>query len=177
MRFLKQKAVERSALRRYGSRADAWGRGFIDNAIYRGIVGEHAVAIYLSREDLCRLIVDVSLRRDGDGGRDLEVAGLGVIQVKTRGRDYGDLLIRRVDDRKCPRPLECDVFVAAQWELDSSDVALIGWIWAHDASVLGVMQPARAKGAKHWNLVVPDCELLPMRDLRAEIEARRQVVA
>jgi len=142
------------------------------NPILKGMVGEHAMCVYLSRNGL-RLFADLSLRERGDGGCDVLAAGL-VLQVKTMSpRNYRQLLIRRVDSQKRLRGLECDAFVLAHWP-GKLDVHLLGWIWAGRASEVGRLRLSPINGAGHWNLVIPDKALFPLPDLRTEIDLRHE---
>lgn len=173
LRFLQDKATQRARYRGYALRQDSWGRGLVANPILVGLVGEHALCVHLTRVGPWRLFVDVTLRENGDGGSDVRV-GRSTLQVKTRKRDYGSLLVRRVDGRRRLRRLDCDMVVSAQWD-GSLGVSLCGWISAAEASLCGRLRRSQYKGADHWNLVIPDTALYPIGDLVKELEARDQM--
>lgn len=170
IRFLRDAAQKRTRYRSYRHRADAWGRGFVPDPVLVGLGGEHALCVYLNRCGY-NLFADLALRPDGDGGKDVVVLGL-VAQVKTRTTNYGETLVRRVDDLKRVRALECDFIVSAQWDGRASDVSLLGWLWSASARECGRLKKSPRYNSTHWNLVVDDTALLPMSDLKAELASR-----
>lgn len=181
MRLLRDKSSERTRYRAYSRRPDAWGRGFNPNAVLLGCIGEQALAAYLDPTGDARLSADLRLLPNGDGGRDIVVAGLRS-QVKTRGKDYGETLIRRIDDGGALRPLSCDAIVSALWDgslyKDGSSTAwLLGWEWAERVISGGRTKPSPSREARHWNLTLEDRELRPMSDLRLEIACRKERVS
>lgn len=170
--LLREKAVQRDRFRQYARRRDAWGRGLTSDPIWRGLVGEHACWLYLLRAGLPCSPLEFALLRHGDGGRDLTCCGW-TLQVKTRATNYGQLLVRRVYERRRLRGLSCDAFISAEWRHVGDPVLLLGWMRAIDFS--GRARLRRSMKGSFWNLVVPDGLLQPMSDLRAELRYRMEV--
>lgn len=168
---LREAAAKRAVFRGYALRSDAWGRGFIRDPILVGLVGEHATCTWLtSRGFPCA--VDLSLRPTGDGGRDLELGGL-VLQVKTRRKGLGQRSFVKRGDRGHILPLQCHVFVFAEWN-DATPFdgpKLLGWIWALQAR-REAFERSPIPAASHWNLKIPDASLFPMSRLVDELHAR-----
>jgi hypothetical protein len=98
--------------RKYESRRDVWGRGFATDALFKGILGEIALAKWLNQR-LKRVIVeaDTSVRPKGDQGIDFTIFGR-TIQVKTETRDRGVVLIRRINERQGIVSLAAELYVS-----------------------------------------------------------------
>lgn len=169
--MLRDAAAQRAAFRGYALRSDAWGRGFIRDPILVGLVGEHATCQLLTRRGF-RCGVDLALRPNGDGGRDIEVGGL-VLQVKTRRKGIGQRSLVKRGDRGRILPFQCHVFVFAEWndEPPLYGPLLLGWIWAPDAR-REAFERSPIATASHWNLKIRDAALLPITRLIDELQAR-----
>lgn len=174
-RMHRSNADTRDLYRGYSRRRDAWGKGLVPgkSATFVGLMGEHAVAVYLSRRGF-PMFADVTLRPCGDGGADIHVVGLR-LQVKTRrkglgGRNY----VRRVDRGRIV-PFNCDAFVFAQWdETPTNPVLLLGWAWRKDVAT-GTFERSPIGAAQHWNLRIQDVDLQPMSRLVDELIARKDI--
>ena len=98
------------------------------------------------------------------------------MQVKTRTKDFGETLVRRVDDRKRLRQHQFDVVISAEWDgivaqpIVPVIVKLVGW--AKRDMLRSSFKRSPRKDARHFNNALPDEHLLPMRDLRAELDSR-----
>jgi hypothetical protein len=175
LRLLRDTAARRHQYRRYAARADAWGRGFIKDAILVGLVGEHGLCDLLTRRHF-PCCVDLKLYPNGDGGRDILVSGVR-IQVKTRRRGLAKRSFVRRFDRGKIIPLQCDAYVFAQWEESQDTVQILGWVWATDASRRATVGRSPLATATHWNLKIDDASLLPMSRLVDDLFARRESTA
>ncbi len=162
-------ARDRDRYRRYVDRADAWGRGLIKHPILYGLMGEHALCVYLRAAGL-NLSVNRELLPRGDGGADLSARGLDM-QVKTNVTGTSNL-IRRIDDRRRLLPLGCDLFVFTSVSTAPLGVNLKGWIWASDASACDMSRIRRSRVAEHWNLMIDPRSLQPMNRLIVEMQSR-----
>jgi DNA adenine methylase len=138
-----------------------WKRGLISDKIdpvFAGLCGEYAAGLYLGTD------IDLSLREYGDDGYDLEY-GQRRIQVKTRTRDYGKLLIRRVAKKKLI-PIKFDCVIGAELIEGGKEVKLLGWqnsVYAlNDSTFSRSMSPR----SNHYNLVLGDEQLQPLSRLK-----------
>lgn len=163
-------AEQRNKLRSYGQRSDAWGRGFNANSTLLGLFGECATSRLLESKLDARVPLDLALRERGDHGVDLDALGTR-LQVKCRERGK-DNLIRRVDDRKRIREIDCDAFVFTKW-VPPATVHFLGWVEARDVSRVGIFQRSPRADARHFNVVIPAEELEPLTKLVDFIQARR----
>jgi len=182
---VKRHTRERMGHRGYASRPDAWGAGLIGTyrAIETGFAGEFGFASWASTTTGLPVVADVSLRHGGDGGIDFRLCATGV-QVKTATSSYSELLVRS-RDVGCS---DWEVIVRAQWparkepqpgaslfavedRADRSLVALCGWAWERDFMRLAKLEPGRA--GDHTNYALPAELFLPMGDLAAILQARR----
>lgn len=168
--LLHQIAERRDRFRRYAGRPDRWGRGLIKHPILHGLIGEHALCVYLRRVGF-NLSVDSRLLPNGDGGRDLEACGLS-LQVKTNVTGNANL-IRRIDDRRNLIPLGCDLFVFARVSPNPPGAYLKGWIWSRKASASDMNRICKSTVAEHWNLRIDPRLLDPMSRLLVELVSRR----
>lgn len=175
-------AKRRDKHRQYETRSDAWGRGLLGKIvipnvatfdssaapIMAGFIGEIATAEFINRRIGRRVCeVDFSLMDYGDGGIDLAPLGLG-IDVKTRTKDYGNVLIKRVTESGQGVRWRCAVFVFAEWKF-SLAVDLLGWGWAKDFASRPLHD---ARRGNHKNVEIPTRDLLPMTRLISEIRSR-----
>lgn len=126
------------------------------SAIMIGFLGEAVVARWAG------IYPDYALRRNGDGGRDVVVAGVP-IQVKTRR--YPPSLVR---ESEYDGLRSYSAFVFCEWDRHER-VAILGWVHGQH---LGGFERRLGKGGKHINIVVPDEQLEPMSRLRDFLEAR-----
>lgn len=175
LRVLMKWAVEIAAYRDYSRKQTQWQRGLTGRSLSRfgltisgpsygilmGKTGEYGYATFLD------LPLDLEVRPFGDGDVDLNPGNMP-IQVKTRGGG-SDSLIRRVNDYGKLLPFTCDVLAFAQWS-GGNQIDLIGWILARRAQQL--CEFGKARVGKHFNLIIPDCELEPVSDLRTLIKGR-----
>lgn len=155
--------------RRYDLRADSWGRGFIDNPVLAGLLGEQTLACYLNRELKFKLKVNTELLPNGDGDKDFIIENRKV-QVKNR-RGGSDLLIRREAEDRCGilgrlHRINSHIIVKTSCPSVGCEYphhgTVDGWIMAKDA-LDGIFEPARR--GSHWNITVPDERLLPAAEL------------
>lgn len=165
-------AAKRNQYRGYARRQDSWGRGSISDPVFVGLLGEHAVALFLNRRASCHLAIDSELRPFGDGGIDLTTDGL-VFSIKTRQSASRSNLFRRVDGRKNLRALRGDFHVFCRRESDR-EIWILGWIDSSTMRQVARHVPGIAKNADWWNLDVDDAELTPMCRLVEEIKLRRE---
>lgn len=125
------------------------------SAIMKGFIGEYAVSRW------AETYPDYALRKHGDGGRDVVVAGVP-IQVKTRV--FPPSLVR---ESEYDRLRSYRAFVFCEWDRHER-VAILGWIHGQH---LALLERKQAK-AGHVNIIVPDDQLEPMNRLRAFLRAR-----
>jgi hypothetical protein len=157
-------AEERSDYHHYSGSRSTWKQGLTGDAItpiIMGRAGEYAVEKYLG------VIGDTSLKPNGDGGVDLVINGR-TLQIKTRRRAKHANLIRRVTDRKKICKLEVEILVFCQNETEEN-VSILGWIFTRDARLVWKFKRSPLSNAKHWNLVIDDAELLPIKSLKEEL--------
>jgi hypothetical protein len=174
--YLHNKSDLRTKYRQYAQRADRWGNGLVKNPGLVGMVGEFSVSQYLNKLSQYKLSpsVDLSLREYGDGGVDFVVHGLK-IQVKTRRKSSGYSLIRRVDHNKMIVPLTCDLFVFCQWHEEFPYRALLlGYVHVEYIRSC-VFGPSPIEDSKHYNIKIPDLDLLPMNRIIDELISRSGV--
>lgn len=169
--MIRRSAEQRKDYRNYESRRDRWGLGFIPDAVMCGMLGEHAVCAFANRRMGAHVSVDTALKPRGDGGKDLELFGQS-IQVKTRITS-SDNLVRRIDQSRRLRGLDCDLFVFCKIgdSVPPTCVDLLGWIASDSVRRHGVH--VRSRRASHWNLRVDDKFLEPMSRLPMQFETRR----
>lgn len=184
---LKSAADARDRFRGYAGMADFWKRGLIavrENPTFVGFMGELAFSKFL-RDRLGEVYdVDVTLRKNGDGGRDFFVRGVRV-QMKTAFTAYDDLLVRRQLSTGELVDLEWDVCVRGAWPCRVCDcrqralsglfsstpdyspcrdcVALLGWTTREHLLSAGPPEPA--KRGDHYNLCLRPHMFLPMSRL------------
>lgn len=165
-------ARHREAYRRYRERHDEWGCGLIPDAVLLGVFGECAVCKFYNARLGLRLDVDREDRDRGDEGYDVFPCDGLRTQVKTRKRDYGDLLIRRQTESGKVIPIHWDVCVCCTLESDLAEagpitLALDGWV--DDEDVVGkrykFAKLAPARRGTHLNLQVCDRDFWGMNDL------------
>ncbi len=94
---LREIAHERERRRGYSKSASVWRHGVIDNPTFIGLVGEEALARWLSKELGKEILVNVNDAPRGDGGYDLMVYGVR-LQVKT-GTGEPVLRLRRENEK------------------------------------------------------------------------------
>jgi hypothetical protein len=161
--IIRRLVVERTSYRGYANSQSKWKQGLVgaSQAVLIGMTGQYALRRYLGIAD----DDDSRLKPRGDGGIDLEHKGL-TMQVKTRRRAKTESLIRRVTDRKKVCPLVSEIMAFCQYENETT-VLLLGWIRCRHARLNGHFK--RSSVADHWNLVIGDSDLLPIRQLKEEM--------
>lgn len=156
-------AAARELKNSYSCGQSAWRQGLIAKPTLWGIVGEHAVATWLSAALKVSLSVDLQDRSGGDDGRDIEVFGKR-IQVKCRTKPYGSLLLRRSDAGRI-QPIRWDYVIQTTWVRTGDAVQTVTVDgWADSVSV----QSGRYAGAwrgQHMNIELCDNELNSPADL------------
>lgn len=176
MRQVAEEARRRESARRYAGGRSAWRRGLTKSPTLRGLVGEQALAAWLSKRLGVSVYADMEDRRFGDGGVDFRLWGR-LVQCKCRARRYGAMLIRRLDESGTLLPLGSDFYVQTTWEgrlverpqgnelptwTNPQVVTIDGYV-TREVVAGGAFRPARM--GDHRNLEVPDCRLSPVRDL------------
>lgn len=161
----------RNQFRRYSDRADQWGRGFVENPILVGMLGEIALCSFLNRRVGCRLSIDTELRARGDEGVDLSTDGIG-LEVKTRNSLSRSNLYRRFDRRGGLRALRADVYVFCM-RASEREIHLLGWL--HSDRVASDATFKKSPVGDWFNLELKDRQLEPMSRLVAEILYRRSL--
>lgn len=171
-------ARHRESYRRYRDKQDLWQRGLVPHCVFLGLCGELAMCKFLNRRLGLSLDVDAEDRPRGDDGFDLHPLGLLRVQVKTRQRDYGSLLIRRETDGGRVVPIHWDVCVCATIARDDeagAAVSLDGWVDRDD--VIGLRRKfasfVAARRGDHMNLEVGDERLSSVADLATKIRTLR----
>jgi hypothetical protein len=159
-------ARRRDEFRGYRRSADQWKQGIIKNPTLAGLFGEEALCKWLNGRIGLHLAVNDKLLKKGDGGNDIDVAGMS-LQVKTLITSKRPLIRR---DHGWIRPLDCDAFVFAKADYGSLVVRLIGWIWASHVPDVGVF--AQSPIGDWWNIAVESIHLQPMSRLIDEIKGR-----
>ena len=173
LRVLMEWAIQIAEYRDYSRKQTQWQRGLTGRILSRfgltvsgpsygilmGKVGEHGYSTFLE------LPIDLAVKPFGDGDVDLDPGNMP-IQIKTRGSG-SDSLIRRVNDYGKLLPFTCRVLAFAQWS-GGNQVDLIGWIRTQKAQLL--CEFGKARVGKHFNIIIPDCELEPVSDLRTLIK-------
>lgn len=181
-------ARHRVAYRRYGDRADQWGRGLLGDdstkPVFVGLLGEIAFAKWVKRAMGIDIKPDLSDRPFGDGGTDFDLCGYQ-IQVKTAAADYRDLLVR-TGEVASPAESPPPSFVRAHWQPmkyrraavgglfgghESRDrvVELCGWVRGHHFFRLASIEPARR--GDHFNYRVLPERFKPMSALSDYVNA------
>ncbi len=175
LRWLRGLAVQREGRRGYQGSYTDWRRGIIKLPTLVGLVGEHALCLYLNKTLGLRLEVDVTDRPLGDGGVDLRPLGIPT-QVKTRTRRL-DVLLRRVTEDGRLLPLAWEICVSATWEMrdgyEPEVVTLDGW--SKVSQVLDVSEFKRGYRGDWWNLEMGDECLEPMSDMVENLLAVREL--
>lgn len=178
MRVLLLEAQKRARHRGYESKATTWENGICDSIeidgvgrltkavrpIFAGLIGECGVSRAVGGS------IDFLLLDGGDDGRDLVIHGLG-IQVKLCQKSCGANLVRCRNERGYSKPITARVHVFCEW--DKSDVRTVGvrgWVWSKDMVALPEVKSAVGSW---WNFDVPNEMLLPVSQLKDELEARR----
>lgn len=161
----RQMADQRESYRSYRTRTENWGVGFIPNAVFVGMLGELAVADFLTHTMHEPHEVDTTPQRLGDGGCDFQVNGIR-IQVKTEravGYYYPNLLLRRYRDNGtiCRFPWTC--VIGCRYTPDTNFVELLGYCSRQECLTHGELRPA--KQGNHMNLEVPYTRFHSIRDL------------
>lgn len=154
-------AIQCSRLRRYAN-SRGWRGGLVPSmSLYGGVLADETVAgIVIGKVAelaVCRLAgcsVDLALKDNGDGGRDL-LLPCGSTQVKASRKRYPTKLVRE--------PFEqVDWFVFATWNGSTKRVLVDGYIGKASMSRMRVATSPRGQ----WmNRQVPCSELLPIRSL------------
>lgn len=180
LRFLIDVARERHTAK-YANRKDEWGRGLISGGIIEGFgelpasimailvgtVGEYALKMHIHNcIPSARPQIDLSVFDGGDGGVDLDVFGYRM-QVKSRKRDYAEMLIRASSERGWRKTLVADGFIQTQW-VQRLRPQLIGW--AERDTVINWTEKKAYRG-NHTNYVGGDNDLLPMSRLISKLAA------
>jgi len=158
-------AERRNSFRGYAHRQDTWGRGLIRNPAFCGLLGEHGLCSYLNKRLGTKLAVDGELRIRGDGGRDIEIAGMSV-ELKTRvtGERY---LVRRLDDRRRIKEIVSD-YVAFSKLISEREIHLLGWQTRSQFRLLSKL--VKSTRGEWWNLDIDERELRPMSQLVEEFQ-------
>lgn len=152
---------------RYDASTGAWSRSVLDptnprKAVEVGVLGEHALASWLRLHTGQPVYPDLKYHKRGGGAVDLKPSSLG-IQLKTRVGDH-----RKATLVKTTQVDGWDILVGAQLrEIEGVyELSLLGWLPQVD-----VIECPKDPGfgGFWWNYAVPDCDLLPMRDLPAEV--------
>lgn len=154
-------AIQCSRLRQY-AKSGGWRGGLVPAmTLYGGVGVDNTVAgIVIGKVGevaMCRLAgvaVDLALRDQGDGGRDL-LLPCGVTQVKTSRKSYPTKLIRT--------PVEqAEWFVFATWNGMTSSVQVDGYISRPAICRMPIVPSVKGSWMNHE---VPVCDLLPIRSL------------
>jgi hypothetical protein len=168
--WLKRVAEDRDKYRGYSRRLDQWGKGLTSFPTLRGLIGEYALCQFLNRRIGTRLSVDESKRPYGDGGFDISPYGCR-IQVKTKQKSIGSLLIRSATETGCRIEQPWFAVVCATWpaacgldgKLTNTETAFLdGWMLNKDATTRNQIPAYRGN---HRNFEVPGREFCPMSDL------------
>lgn len=183
MRILVAAANSRAKFRGYRSGETQWQRGLTGGIsimnvgtispeatpIAIGLFGEYACAVAIDKHCGTKTAVDLMLRINGDGGRDLVVGGVA-IQVKTRKRDTGSHLVRAFNERGQRIQNSASMFAFCTWSVGHRIVSVDGCL---PRSLVEAMPVVEAVRGTHRNYEVNDCELLPMARLFAEIRSKQ----
>ncbi|MBA2718909.1 MAG: hypothetical protein H0U52_06680 [Chloroflexi bacterium] len=170
--FVRLAAVARNDFRRYSQRRDDWGRGFVPDAPFNGMLGELAACKHLNKRTKLSVQIDTELREKGDGGKDLVFGDL-VVQVKTKVTGTQNL-IKRLDGGKALKALGCDVFLFVR-RITDAEFHLVGWITGAGARAVGKHGASRRDS--HWNLDIDPCDLEPISRLVTKINLNLRSVA
>lgn len=169
---LRRLAEMRARYRGYARRPDQWGQGLTNDPIFKGLVGERALTLWLNSRFKTNLDVD---RRDlphGDGGIDIWLFGISM-QVKTRAYPGHLLICRERDGKIVEAPWKTCVSVT--WDgrefANGAFPLLDGWIARTRALSSGQFKTARR--GNHMNIEVPDQELECMNRLAGYLKASR----
>lgn len=184
-RYLHSIVRERAKRRSYANRIDQWGRGMTGAASVpclgrvpkdelpglTGLIGEYALFMYLVNEfGLKNVDWSPGPAQFGDGGKDIDIFNQ-TIQVKTRRRGYGKILVRRISRAGGQiEPLNFDILVGCEWQL-ADQVSLIGWCKR------GSLFNSNFASSRfdHYNLEIRDSLLLPMGRLLDHLLTRQSV--
>lgn len=161
IRHLELIASQRNKHRGYTRSNSSWKRGSIDNPILMGLVGEYAFQLFLKGRGITASVVDDSLN-DGDGGKDAVIAGV-TYQVKTSGKLFKTLLVRRINESKTLVPHVCDRFVFCKWSPGDKFCLIRGWCEREAVTTRGTIK--QGKTGKWRNNELDDRYLLNMQSL------------
>ena len=172
LEWLKEEADKRNAYRDYDRRSDVWGKGVVSNPTLTGMVGEFAFCRWFNGALSANppLEIDTSKREYGDGGVDFRPYGVSV-QVKTREKYYGRMLIRREKGSGELLEFSWAACVQATWCPGDLVVGMDGWSRREWVLRHGRFETARKGDWK--NIVVEDADLVPMRDLAIKLATFR----
>lgn len=175
LRWLKEVAVARERRRGYQLSYTTWKQGIISLPTFVGLVGEHALCLFLNRRLRLSLSVNADDMPGGDGDVDLLVHRVA-LQVKTR-TCRRDVLVRRCTDDGRLLPLNWHACVSATWERRPDEEPLTVFLdgWVRKSALLEQGHYALGRAGPWRNLELADVQLESMNDLVASLRVNRDL--